>query len=312
MAVIATPRMGYPAEGTVVARVNGVPITLAQVNRAVDDRLPRITGHGSISDARREVLRSQVTQDLIQEELMVQEAERQKLSVPSARVDDEMAKIRKRFSDQAQYQLALSRAGLSESEVRREVERHLLVKAVAQKEVTAKVVVTEASMRAHYDADPSRFVVPEQVRYRQILIAVDPGGSPAQWDAAKRRAAELGNLSRRGRSFSELAAMHSDDRTTRETGGDMGWVHRGRLDHDQDEALFALAPGEVSAPVRTLYGYAIYQVEAKKASRALTWNEVNKARLSDELQRVEAEKRRAEWLEDLRRRAVVEVLSPEP
>jgi parvulin-like peptidyl-prolyl isomerase len=312
MAVIAVPRMGYSAEGAVVARVNGVPITLAQVNRAVDDRVPRITGHGSISDARREALRSQVVQDLIQEELMVQEAKRQKITVPAAAVDDEMAKIRKRFADQAQYQLALSRAGLSEAEVRRGVERYLLVNAITQKEVTDKVAVTDASMRAYYDTDPSKFVVPEQVHYRQILIAVDPGGNPAQWDAAKRRAADLGDLARRGRSFPELAVAHSDDRATRDTGGDMGWVHRGRLDHDQEDVLFALAPGGVSQPVRTLYGYAIYRVEAKKASRALPWEEVNKPRLAEELRRAKADERRAAWLEDLRRRAAVEMPSPEP
>jgi parvulin-like peptidyl-prolyl isomerase len=312
MAVIAVPRMGYSADSAVIARVNGVPITTAQVNRAVDDRVPRITGHGAISDARREALRSEVVQELIQEELIVQEAKRRKIVVSSAQLDEELAKIRKRFPDHTQYQLALSRAGLSENEVRRGLERHLLVKAAVQQEVADKVTVTEASMRAYYDADPSRFVVPEQVRYRQILIAVDPGGSPAQWDAAKRRAAQLGELARRGGNFAELAAAHSDDRTTRDAGGDMGWVHRGRLDHDQEDAIFALAPGGVSQPVRTLYGYAIYRVETKQASRALAWNEVNKPRLEEELRRAETDTRRAAWLNDLRRRAVVEMSSPEP
>ena len=92
----------------------------------------------------------------------------------------------------------------------------------------------------------------------------------------------------------------------------MGWVHRGRLDHDQDEAAFALPPGGVSEPVRTLYGYAIYRAEAKKAPQALAWNEVNKTRLADELRRAETDRRRAAWLADLHRRAVVEIPSPEP
>jgi parvulin-like peptidyl-prolyl isomerase len=251
-------------------------------------------------------------QELIEEELMVQEAKRQKVTVPAADVDAEMEKIRRRFPDQAQYRLGLSRAGLSEADVRRGVERHLLVRAVTQKEVSAKVEVTEASMRAYYDADPSKFVVPEQVHYRQILVAVDPAANAAQWDTARRRAAELGELARRGNSFAELASLHSDDRSTRDAGGDMGWVHRGRLEHDQEDAIFALPPGAVSQPVRTLYGYAVYRVEGKKPSRALPWDEVNKPRLADELRRAEADERRAAWLADLRRRAVVEMPSPEP
>lgn len=312
MAVIAVPKLGYSADDAVAALVNGVPVTLAQVNRAVNERVPRITGHGAISETRREALRTEVLRELIEEELMVQDAKRLKLTVSSAAVDEELAKIRKRFAEPAQYQLALSRSGLSEPEVRRGLERYLLVKAVTEREVTAKVAVTDASMRAYYDADPSRFTLPEQVHYRHILVAVDPAGSPSQWDAAKRRAAELADLARRGQSFAELAQAHSDDRATRETGGDMGWVHRGRLDHEQDEALFALAPGGVSGPVRTLYGYAIYRAEAKKAPHRLSWDEVNKTRLADELRRAEADRRRAAWLADLRRRAVVEIPSPEP
>lgn len=312
MAVIAGPRMGYCASDQVAARVNGVPITLAQVTRAVNDKVPRITGHGSISDTRRETVRAEALQELIHEELMVQDAQRLKLTVSAAAVDEELAKIKQRFPDPAQYQRALAASGLSDAEVRRGIERYLLVKAVTEREVADKVAITDAAMRAYYDADRSRFTLPEQAHYRQILVAVDPSGSVKQWEAARRRAMELAALSQRGQSFADLAKAHSDDRATRDTGGDMGWVHRGRLDHDQDDAVFGLAPGGVSAPVRTLYGYAIYRVEEKKAPHALAWDEVNKTRLADELRRAETDRRRAAWLADLHRRAVVEMPPLEP
>ena len=92
----------------------------------------------------------------------------------------------------------------------------------------------------------------------------------------------------------------------------MGWIHRGRLEHDDDAAIFALAPGGVSDPVRTLYGYAIYRVEEKKPAKALAWEEVNKTRLAEELRRAEIARVRAEWLADLRQRAKVEVIPVEP
>lgn len=313
VAMVAVPRMGHPEEDRVAARVNGTAITVTQLDRAVEDRVPRITGHGAISEARRGGLRAEALEEMIDEELMVQEAKRQRVPVSRSSLDDEVANIRKRFADNAQYLRALARSGRSESDILRGVERFLLIKAITEKEVAAKVTVDEASMRAYYDADPSRFILPEQVRYRQILIAVDPAGSPAAWDAAKRRAAQTAAQARAGTPFAELAAAHSDDRTTRASGGDMGWVHRGRLEHDQEEAIFALPAGGISDPVRTLYGVAIYQVEEKRAPRALAWKDVNKSRLADELRQAETRRLRAAWLADLKRRATVEILAaPNP
>jgi len=185
----------------------------------------------------------------------------------------------------------------------------LLVKMVIEREVTAKVVVNERTLRAYYDADPSRFVVPEQVRFRQIVIAVDPGSAPSAWLAAESRAAALARQVRKGKAFADLARAHSQDDASREQGGEMGWVHRGQLDHDPETAIFALDPGGVSDPVRTLYGYAVYQVDAKKPQRALAYDDVNTARLTEELRRAETDRVRSVWLTALRQRATVEVRS---
>jgi parvulin-like peptidyl-prolyl isomerase len=311
-ALLIVPAVCRADDARAVARVNGVAITLTQVDRGVDEKVPRITGHGALSDSRRQVLRAEVLEELIQEELMVQEAKRQGLTVAKTAVDEETAKIKNRFADAAQYARALSRSGLSESEVRAGVERFLLVKHVTERAVSDKVVVTDATMKTYYDANPSRFVVPEQVRYRQLLIAVDPGGSPADWEAAKQRAAALAKQARAGKSFADLATAQSDDSATRESGGDMGWAHRGQLDHDEDAVIFGLPVGGVSDPLRTLYGYAVYRVDDKRAAKALTWDEVNKPRLADELRRAETDRLRAAWLADLRRRAKVELLPTEP
>jgi parvulin-like peptidyl-prolyl isomerase len=310
--LLIAPAVSRADDARAVARVNGVAITLTQVDRGVDERVPRITGHGALSDARRQVLRAEVLEELIQEELMVQEAKRQGLTVAKSAVDEEAAKIKKRFANPAQYARALSRSGLSESEVRAGVERFLLVSQVTERAVGDKVVVTDATMKAYYDANPSRFVVPEQVHFRQILIAVDPGGSPADWEAAKQRAAGLAKQARAGKSFADLAKTQSDDKATRESGGDMGWVHQGQLDHDEDAAIFGLPVGGVSDPLRTLYGYAVYRVDDKRAAKALTWEEVNKPRLADELRRAEADRLRTAWLADLRRRTKVELLPIQP
>ncbi|MBI3606424.1 MAG: peptidylprolyl isomerase [Nitrospirae bacterium] len=303
---------GRAADAPIAAVVNGVPITMAAVDRAVNDKVPRISGHGTISEGRRTVLRAEVLEELIEEELIVQDAKRRGLSVAASAIDEEVAKVKARFPDGGTYLKALARQGLSEAEVRRGIEQYLLAKKAVDREVTAKIDITEDTMRKYYDADPSRFVVPDQVRLRQILITVDPGGSAVEWKAAQARAGELAVQARKGAAFADLAKAHSQHEPSRDQGGDLGWVHRGQLEHDQEAVVFALEAGGISEPVRTLYGFAVFQVEAKKPRRALAYEEVNKTRLADELRRAETDRVRTAWLADLRQRAKVEIRPSEP
>lgn len=285
---------------------------MTAVDRAVDEKVPRISGHGTISEGRRTVLRAEVLEELIEEELIVQDAKRRGLSVPASAIDEEVAKVKARFPDGASYAKALAHQGLSEDQVRRGIERYLLAKKAFDREVTAKVTITEEAMRTYYNADPSRFVVPDQVHLRQILITVDPGGNAAEWKAAQARASALAAQARGGAAFADLAKAQSQHEPSRDQGGDLGWVHRGQLEHDQEAAVFALEAGEVSDPVRTLYGFAVFQVEAKKPRRALGYEEVNKPRLADELRRAETDRVRSAWLTDLRQGAKVEIRPSEP
>jgi hypothetical protein len=98
--------------------------------------------------------------------------------------------------------------------------------------------VTEKTMRTYYDADPSRFVVPEQAQYRQILIAVDPGGS-GRLEGCPGWAAELAKQARGRRS--PIWQTRTPNTSEPEQGEDMGWVHRGQLDHDESNGLRAEA-----------------------------------------------------------------------
>lgn len=296
----------------VAATVNGVPISLETVDRAVNEKVPRISGHGSISESRRVALRAEVLEDLITEELLVQEAKRRGLTVAASAIDEEAVKVKKRFPSDGDFTRALARNGISDEQFRKGLERHLLARQVLDREVISKVTVTEQTMKAYYEADPSRFVVPDQAQYRQLVIAVDPGGSAEEWKAAQVRAASRAKQARGGKNFAALTKAQSQDRDSREQGGEMGWVHRGQLEHDDETAIFGLKPGEVSEPVRTLRGYAVYQLVAKKPQRPLRYNELNKERLADELRRAEIARLRSAWLSDLRHRAKVEIRPTEP
>ena len=106
----------------------------------------------------------------------------------------------------------------------------------------------------------------------------------------------------------ELARVSSDDKSTRERGGNLGFLTRGRMQvKEVEEAAFALESGRAGGPVKTIYGYFILKVDGIKPSKPLAFSEVDKDLLREELRNQALEKRRRQWLEELRAKAEIKV-----
>ena len=147
----------------------------------------------------------------------------------------------------------------------------------------------DAVLRQRYDSEKNRFVAPETRHAEHILIAVS---SPSEDAAAKRKAEEIAQRLRSPNAdFSALARQYSDDTGSKESGGDLGWVSKGTMDANFEKELFSLAPGQVSPPVRTQYGYHIIKLLAiKGGGQSKSFEEV-KPQLLQEYNAAELEKR---------------------
>ncbi len=129
-----------------------------------------------------------------------------------------------------------------------------------------KPAVTDADVQAYYTQHQAQYQVKEQVRVRHILIAV-PQGADAKTDAdGKAKAQGILNQIRSGGNFAELAAKNSDDPGSKATGGELGWLDRGKTVPEFDKMAFSLSPGQTSDLVKTQYGYHIIQTEEKKTA----------------------------------------------
>jgi len=120
--------------------------------------------------------------------------------------------------------------------------------------------------RTEYKATPERFSKPEQIHARHILLAVAKDGSD---DAkVKAQAQELIDQIRKGADFAKLATEQSADKGSAARGGDLGFFARGRMAPDFERAAFALQKkGDLSAPVKTEFGYHVIELlERKPAS----------------------------------------------
>jgi peptidyl-prolyl cis-trans isomerase C len=182
----------------------------------------------------------------------------------------------------------------------------LIQKAVAQ-EIDSKIVITDEQMKEYYEGHREQFVIPDAVRLRQILVKVDPSGSPQDWEEAQKKV--QGFIAQAKTSdFSELARQYSEDEATASNGGDTGLLHRGMMDIPElEKAAFSLPLGEVSQPIRTLYGYFIIKVEERKPSKQLSFAEVKKDRLKQEMKDSAHKKRLNDWIVGLKAKAEIQI-----
>ncbi len=143
----------------------------------------------------------------------------------------------------------------------------------------ADVSVTADDVAVYYDEHIEEFKVEESIEARHILFKVEADAEQGVIDAARKRAEDVYTQIKSGGDYAELARAHSDEASTGAKGGYLGTFGRGQMVKPFEEAAFALEAGEVSAPVRSEFGFHIIKVDQKKAARTRTLAEAeNKIR----------------------------------
>jgi peptidyl-prolyl cis-trans isomerase D len=155
---------------------------------------------------------------------------------------------------------------------------------LALADVAATVDVTDEDLRQAYEEERERFQTAEERRVRHILIEVADG----QEDAARTAAQGVETRLRNGEDFAAVAAEVSADAGTKTQGGDLGWIGRGMLVGPFEDTLFAMQVGDISAPVRTEFGFHIIRLDEVRAGEEQPFEAVR-----DELA-AETKTRRAE------------------
>ncbi|MDZ7663229.1 SurA N-terminal domain-containing protein [Thiohalophilus sp.] len=138
---------------------------------------------------------------------------------------------------------------------------------------------------------------PEQRQVRHILVAMNAERSQSE---ARDKAEQLHQQLATGAEFAELARQHSDDPGSASRGGDLGYIKRGAFDPDFEEVAFSLDEGEISAPVKTRFGYHVIKVETVQPAEVKPLAEV-KDTIRQELRMRQAEQDFYEKVSELER-----------
>ncbi len=141
-----------------------------------------------------------------------------------------------------------------------------------------QVKLADDEVAVYYDEHIDEFKTPPTIEARHILFKVDQNADAETVAAARARAQAVYDQIEAGGDFAELAKAHSQG-PTREAGGYLGTVGRGRMVKAFEDAAFALEAGQVSEPVRTEFGWHIIKVEKQNPERTRTLAEAeNKIR----------------------------------
>jgi len=270
--VLAAPAWAGPK---VLARVNGVELTQVDFDQVRNEVVPVAAFH-SLSPERMAYYRPKIIQRMIEWELLYQEAKRRGLEVPKKWLKKQRQKTIERLGGVGIFKRALKQWGLTERAYRRYLEKKYLVKELLRLEVKEKATVSDQEALQHYEANRGSYFRPEARRLRHILISVSPNATAEERAQRRALAEEVLKKAREGADFAELAWNYSDD-PYRVKGGDLGLVHKGRLEPELEEAAFRLEVGQISGVIQSIYGYHIVKVEGRTPPEQLPFEAVKEA-----------------------------------
>ena len=293
-----------PPAQDAAAQVNGKKITYQELNGEFLART-RVPFDKVQDDPQAQQARKELLQQLIDGELVLEQAERQKVTVTPQSVDEQVKSIRARFPSDEAFTQALGASGLTPEGLKANIKKGMLRQQILNKEVLEKVAVSPKEVETFFNEHKDTYVQEEAVHARHILIKVAPDASPEDDQKAKERAKAVLAKAKKGEDFSKLAAQYSED-SSKDSGGDLGYFGRGRMVKPFEEAAFALKAGQISDPVRSQFGYHIIKVEARREAKRLSLVEA-KEWVEKDLTREKARVRYGEYVAGLREKAKITV-----
>lgn len=306
LALVAGCKQSIP-DSELAAKVNSQGVTKAEFEAQVERNMARYRGKDRTLPPGIEMrIKESVLRRMIDDEIIRQRAEALQVTVTDAELDTKFQDHKSRFRTEQAFQDYLTRSSNTEEQMKGDLRRNMLRDAVVSK-LSGETAVSEEEVQKYYDDNKHRFVEKEQVRLSRILLRVPPNATDAERSTVRTQTQKLvGQARKDGADFGALARANSAGPEASRN-GELGWMTRGRMPPDFDNAAFNLDPGGVSDVIVTKLGFEIVKVWEKKNERQRPLTEVE-ANIRNSLQARKRNEKRREVLRDLKKEANVEQL----
>ncbi len=210
-----------------------------------------------------------ILNQLIDYELLYQQAQKEKVNISNDEINLEIDKIKASFSSPEEFNEALRANNITLVRLKEDIKRQLMINSVLE-EIRNQVSISDEELLEYYNENKESFLEPEQVHARHILVETEEEANNL-----------LLQLKEGLTDFAELAKEKSIGPSA-PSGGDLGFFARGQMVKEFEDAAFSLEPGEISGVVQSQFGYHIIKCEEKKEEYSPTFTEA-KERVSDTL-----------------------------
>ena len=217
------------------------------------------------------VLRQQVLERLVLQEIQVQRANRAGLKVSDETLNTALQDVAQRNNlSLSQLPRALQSQGIDYTAYREDMRKELVLGLLRQRDVLQRISITPREVDQFIEKQSRTPSEHDEYNVSHILIAVPQEASPTQLEEASRKAADVAQRARGGEDFAKLALAYSNSQTALE-GGALGWRKGSELPTFLTEVIVKLKPGEVSEPLRTPTGFHIIRLNEvrNKDSKAI-------------------------------------------
>lgn len=313
LAVIVCAQGAFAAdslfEDKVVAKGKGIEIKQSAVDDAILALRASLAAQGQVfPEAERARLQTNLVERLVMAQLILARATADEKAEAKTIAAKFVEDVQKRMPSEEAFKRRLEANGMKLEKFIERAEEEAIMRKVVDREVAAKITITDDAAKKYYDDNSKAFDQPEMVRAAHILLVTLDSATRQEISEEKKKEkrAKIDQLlvrAKAGEDFGALAKEFSEDIGSKANGGEYTFP-RGKMVPEFDAVAFTLLPGQISDVVTSQYGYHIIKVIEKIAPKTIPFSEAA-PRIKDALQAQEVQKRIPDYYQKLKAEAEV-------
>ncbi len=300
--LITTCAFGYPMlswgiNDAIIAVVNEEVITLKDLHEYLQAMYMQLIAEGKSPAQIDKIMTTYEANGLnrlIEDKLLVNEANQKGMEVRQKAVDDRINEIKNKYPSEKAFMDSLIHEGLTLTDLKNKITDQFKARYVVEFEVKKKIFVNPQEVNNYYEKNIQNFVKPERIDLESIFIPLEDDKN-----LSRQKADEALQAIKGGQDFQKVAPKYTQTPS-------VGIIERGQMKTELENIAFDLKEGEVSEAIETDDGVYIFKIKKKYPSEAQALQEV-KNEIYNLIFQEKFQTRLKAWLEKLRKQAYVEI-----